>query len=64
MNYKWKSRKLWVMIIASVLMIVMLYLGKVTSHDFTGYLQWALGIFCTTNVVQKFTGKESNTNGD
>lgn len=53
MTYKLKSRKLWILLVLTVVMITLTYTGHVTSDDLTQFLTWGYGIYATGNIVTK-----------
>lgn len=53
MSHKLKSRKLWVLLIMTIVMITLTYTGHVTSDDLTQFLTWSYGIYATGNIASK-----------
>lgn len=51
---KLSSRKLWALIIISLVMIGLNYMGTISSNDLTNWLIFGYGIYGGTNAVSKF----------
>lgn len=51
---KLTSRKLWVLVVVSLVMGVLNYLGTVSSDDLTNWFIFGYGAYAGTNVATKF----------
>jgi len=54
---KLTSRKFWFAIALSVLLVVLLWYGKIQSNDFIEALMTLFGIYSGANVITKFAPK-------
>lgn len=55
---KLTSRKLWVLLGITAVMVSLNYLGMVTSSDLTNWFIFGYGTYATANAAGKFVGNK------